>query len=880
MLFFLVLILAPALFGIVIQAAEFGVPRQGNPPPGYFILVGEECLQAGDLAWALGDIPHKMTLYIEVTSKRLDIDLYDPGLYDPNTNLGLQLDSSFSTTKYVGTMYYALIAPDLVTVLQTLTIPQDTNVSNRALVHFYNDNNATLGTYQLYCELKDTSGTDEDVNVFGIYVPGFHVYSYNLCVGHNTQKDKQSTGQGGAVISGQAPISLYPFIEYSKAATEGGWPVCGLDFVNYDMDSLDNGVPPPDLLLTTHRGYVFNPPPYPSCNMCFYRDHIAQVPAGELDSNDQGIWRWDFLGIGLIQDQVSPSLPQPVDMNAFSMQVYDYGRPSPLWTEWPFDPSFLLPPDDRHPRRIYLPMLENAGDPIPKKEYMGHSATIVPPSQDPPTVGFQSVMEVTFEVANPREYDMTITSGATYVNPSSEFGNPTITIPGTTMTATVNGTDPKQIDITGIVRANTTASFVYRVDVTPNSAGIKFLTGDGVDFTGGASRQSVLKYRTPVTMLYDNNQDQLGPICALYFMAKEAICTATASVTPSSAQLCPGDQMTLDGSGSSLNLCQGGHIEYQWLENGNVYRAYPGPSSITVSPTQTATYTLEVRCSNQPDCKDSKDVPITVWPAPGPVISPAAPEMCLGRQVTLTLTNPADYASWVWHTTPTGRSGDNSTSPTVQADTIGTVYTITCLTSHDCETQKSVTILEKTLAPPQIDPPSPGICNGQPVRIEVVGTYASCRWSTNPPLATGDGSTNCYVDTGQPNVTYTVTVTDADGCTAQSSVMTRAVTDVVPPALGNVFKLVKQGRTDIVILWTDLAVSVGEYRIHHLNGDSNGDGIKDTQPTTANLNGAPYFTEAPGVESYTQTNGIGTASFLVYYRIRAASECYFTPGPL
>jgi hypothetical protein len=870
---FIPLIFLWALLPAAADGAVFGVPGGtppnpvNNPPPGYFMLVGADAIQAG-LTYALGDIPHTMTLYIEHTRNRLDIDLYDPGLYNPNLALGVQLDSSFSATDYVGQMRFTLISPGLAQLAQQ-TYGADTAVTNRLIAHFYNANEPP-GTYYLVCELMDTAGKDEDVNVFGVSVPNEQIFSYNYCVGHN--------GQGGATISD--PIALYPYLNYASASEEAGGPVCGLDFLNYDMDAAVNGVEPPSMGLITRRGYVFPPDdaPDPSTNMSFWYDRYGIVPYGELDSDDHGIWRWEYLQVGSIQDLPSPDLPSPFDMNAFSMQVYDYGQPSPMWQEWPFDPSFLHPPDDRHPRRIYLPRDDGSW---PQKEYMGHSARVTA-GEDPITETMQSTIEVTLEVANPREYDITILDGATYVNPSSEFFNLQLTNAGNNMTAAVDGGDPKRINLSGSVPAGTTETITYTVDVIPSSPGIKFVTGDGVDFTGGADRQTFLRYTTPVTLIYDVDGDVFGPLCALYFTAEPAICTATAVAVPSATAFCPGGSATLDGSGSTVHLCPGGgNIEYQWRADGNIIRAYPASDTITESPTQTTTYTLEVRCSTErATCKDSVDIPITVYTAPLPKIDPANPEICPGGSVVLTLTNPGDYVWYQWTTNPPGGSGDGATNtPSVTAQVVGTQYTLNGRTSDNCTVQTSVTIRQRTLAPPPIDPQDPRICQGEWIQIQAVGTFASCSWATVPAGAPGDGSTSCSVSTNQPGVQYTVTVTDALGCTAQASVTTQDVADNVPPALGNTLLMVKEGN-DVRIDWVDLAMTVGEYRIHNLDGDADFDGVPDTLPTPANLSSAPHFIAAPGLETYGETGGVDRPSFLVFYRIRAASDCFFTPGPL
>ena len=178
------------------------------------------------------------------------------------------------------------------------------------------------------------------------------------------------------------------------------------------------------------------------------------------------------------------------------MQVYDYGMDSPMFQEWPFLPWFNFPPEDRHPRRMYLPMEDGSS---PMKEHIGHTAQVIG-GQDPITEQLESTLEVTFYFANPREYDITLTSGTTFVNPSVEFGDPIITDPGTNITAVIGGT-PKRIDISGMVPAQSTETFTYELTVTPSGPGIRLITGNGVSFTGGANRQTVLTYTTPITQL-------------------------------------------------------------------------------------------------------------------------------------------------------------------------------------------------------------------------------------------------------------------------------------------------------------------------------------------------------------------------------------------
>ena len=85
-----------------------------------------------------------------------------------------------------------------------------------------------------------------------------------------------------------------------------------------------------------------------------------------------------------------------------------------------------------------------------------------------------------------------------------------------------------------------------------------------------------------------------------------------------------GQSTELDGSASYIDGgCEDadGYIEYRWsIKGGAVIQPWSIDPTVSVSPTATTTYTLEIRCSALLDCTDSDDVVVTVRP----IVPPAA----------------------------------------------------------------------------------------------------------------------------------------------------------------------------------------------------------------------------------------------------------------
>ena len=173
------------------------------------------------------------------------------------------------------------------------------------------------------------------------------------------------------------------------------------------------------------------------------------------------------------------------------------------------------------------------------------------------------------------------------------------------------------------------------------------------------------------------------------------------------------------------------------------------------------TYTFTDPASN---CSDSEDINIQVNSSPSITMN-GPTSFCANN--TSTLTVDGGFANYEW-----SNSG-NTNSITVNAE--GT-YTVTVTDANGCSTTASQFVAQSSNLTPTITPSQTAICDGNPATLTADGGYSSYQWSTteNTPMIT-------VTQTG----TYTVTVTDANNCTGESSFTINALTSPQPMITGN-----------------------------------------------------------------------------------------------
>lgn len=147
-------------------------------------------------------------------------------------------------------------------------------------------------------------------------------------------------------------------------------------------------------------------------------------------------------------------------------------------------------------------------------------------------------------------------------------------------------------------------------------------------------------------------------------------------------------------------------------------------------------------------CTYDTTITVTVTPSPqGPINIGGNPVVCSGGLASLSA--PAGYDSYLWQ--PGGLVG-----PVVQVGA-GT-YTVTVAYGNCPLTSDPITVTEAPSPTPVIVGP-PFSCGGAPSTLSTTEPYASYTWSnqaTTPTITVGTGS-------------YTVTVTNAEGCTGISA---------------------------------------------------------------------------------------------------------------
>jgi hypothetical protein len=216
-------------------------------------------------------------------------------------------------------------------------------------------------------------------------------------------------------------------------------------------------------------------------------------------------------------------------------------------------------------------------------------------------------------------------------------------------------------------------------------------------------------------------------------------CTSTTSVTVQVAaavstsitgdtQICQGDATTLTATGA--------FVGYSWST---------GDATASIVTSASGNYAVTVTDAN--GCTATAQTTLNTTPLPTPSIT-APSQICAGA--TATLAANSGYANYTWNT--------GATAPSIDVTTAGT-YTVTVTDANGCTGSAETTLLVAPLPTPQITGINP-ICNGETSILDA-GFYDTYVWS----VAGETGQTLAATTSG----TYTVTVTDVNGCTASNS---------------------------------------------------------------------------------------------------------------
>lgn len=213
--------------------------------------------------------------------------------------------------------------------------------------------------------------------------------------------------------------------------------------------------------------------------------------------------------------------------------------------------------------------------------------------------------------------------------------------------------------------------------------------------------------------------------------------------------------------GESVQLSASGGVTYSWSPATGL--SDTEVSSPIASPTTTTTYTVTVTDGN--GCIDTDDVEVTVNPAPS-MTFPSNATICVGESVDLTASGATTY-SW---SPSTGLNVTNLATVTA-SPTVSTLYTITGTSALGCELSQSVIVNVNDV--PTADAGDDQIlCSGETIVLNGSADAGTAPYSyawSGGSISSGGTTATPTVDPSA-NAIYTLTVTDANGCTATDQV--------------------------------------------------------------------------------------------------------------
>ncbi len=234
-----------------------------------------------------------------------------------------------------------------------------------------------------------------------------------------------------------------------------------------------------------------------------------------------------------------------------------------------------------------------------------------------------------------------------------------------------------------------------------------------------------------------------------------------AKITADKTTVCEGDEVTLSASDG---------VKWQWYV-GNTEIAGAVDQHYTITNAAYGTTTYKVSVYNANNCKIETTYALAVGRKPDATISGNL-NICKGSSTTLSAPTADSY---LWSTGETTKT--ITVAPSATKD-----YGVT-VTVGDCKASSTVTVTVNALPAPVLTADDAEICVGNSTTLRAGAGYTYYKWSTTKDGVIKEGTNLQSIGVSPTEkTTYTVTVTDANGCTG-SAQTTVDVTQVAAPTI-------------------------------------------------------------------------------------------------
>lgn len=255
----------------------------------------------------------------------------------------------------------------------------------------------------------------------------------------------------------------------------------------------------------------------------------------------------------------------------------------------------------------------------------------------------------------------------------------------------------------------------------------------------------------------------------------------TLTIAPAQPRICLGTVMQLNASAT-------GAIQYKWTPaNGITQLNIPNPA---VNPTLSTTYNVEAK--DDIGCTVSGSTTVMVV-QPEYLKVPADTGICFGEQVQLNVSGTSKY---LWINNTGGLSGSNIPNPVAKPVTT-TVYTITGGDDYGCFPDTANIEIKVFDLPTVAAPPDAEIIAGTPLLLPATGSADVISWKWTPGTYLDCSYCASPTTKALANTTYTVTVSNANGCIAKDEVYIKMQCDAAKVRIPNAFTPNGDGNNDV-----------------------------------------------------------------------------------